>query len=393
LKKYVFIAFCLGITFSLAFSQWGAAGALMALLFSWVFLENSRRSRFRFLQGTGFDEASFELGGDPAQMEISADGSCAVFVSSDGSMSMRSAKGVEIWRMPCEPGILAWLPLPGGACYYAVGDELVLLNPEGQVVARLPFDPPPFRQSYRLSLSGDASTLMFHTPWFLMLLSPDLKGESQRVDASEAGHYLKYAAISPAGDRVFFAGAKLLEGEQATEARWGSWKKSRGKWGPDWAQAAEGEGGGNSHLRGARFSADGAALLLELYQEGYEFRILGPDGSLKWRRAGVEHPVLSPDASLVLWESKIDGLVLADTSNREKLWSMKPQARIRHKQLASDGTSLLLEGNRFKKIGRDGSELWQALFKADPYRITPASGSAKFAMVYMNRCGFLSLRP
>ena len=387
MKKYIFILMLLGIVACLVQGNWPAAAGLGLVLFIWLAAETRARTRFRFLKGRGFKEAGFSLGANPAQLEIAWDGSCALFTTLDGAMSMRDAAGRELWKRPAEPGMLAILPLPGGSCYYATGDELAFCDATGRVIRRLSFLPPPFRQSYRIHLSRDASTLMLHTPWFLQFADPQLDGLGARIACEETGHYMKYAGLSPSGDRVFFAGAKLLE--ESTEARWGSWKRVEGAWAMDWSQAEEHYS--NSHLRSASFSADGSALLLELHREGYEFRVLNLDGSLRLRKAGVEHPVLSPDAAFVAWDSAAEGLVLASARDGKKIWFHKSGETIRHKRVDESGGALALEGRHLRRLGPDGTMRWEAWFQTDPYRFAASEDGRVMALLYQDQGAMLKL--
>jgi hypothetical protein len=389
LKKYFFIFLVLLLLFALFLKYWTAAFFVAVFSFAWLSRENSERTQFRFLKGKGFREINFDLGADPAQIAIAADGSAALFVTVDGAMSMRDASGAELWKRPLEAKTLAILPLSGGSAYYAVADEVVKTDARGYVVARLSFAPPQFLQSYRLLLSKDSSSLLLHTPWFLQFMDPDLRALGPRISCETTGHYMKYCALSQHADRVFFAGAKLLEEEQSTEARWASWQKRDNEWIPDWAQSKESPG--NSHLRGLAFSPDDSAMILELYQEGYEFQVLNSDGSLRWRRVGGEFPILNSDASLILWENPFEGVTLTDLNGQKKLWSHKGEEKIRHKTVLEDGRSLLIEGRRLMRFDRQGGLQWEAWFQTDPYRFESSADGLKFALVRKNKGAILSL--
>lgn len=377
MKKYVFIILALSLLASVALRAWAAAAGLALGTFAWLAWETQLRTRFRFVQGRGHHEAAFELGAECAHFEVATDGSCAVFATLDGSLSMRAFDGREIWKRPSEPGILALLPLPGGACIYALGSELVRVSPQGNVEARMEFDAPPFRQSYRL-LAGPGGVLL-HTPWFLQFFHPDLSEAGQRIRCEDTGHYMKYAAWSVQGDRVFFAGAKLLEEEQSTEARWGSWKLDGGAWVADWADAADHYG--NSHLRGLGISRDGTTLSLEIYHERYEARLLNKDGSLRLKKESAEHPAMSPDASLLAWESQADGLVLGDGADFKKIWIRKTGQRIRHKAVAEGGDCLVIEGRSLLRLNRDGAPVWEGVFRTDPFRISASADGSTLALL------------
>ena len=238
-------------------------------------------------------------------------------------------------------------------------------------------------------LSADGGTLLLHTPWFFQFFALNLQSAGQRVSCEETGHYLKYAAISGRGDRIFFAGAKLLEEEQSAEARWGSWVFQHGIWKPDWAGAAESYG--NSHLRGVTISQDGKTLLLELYQERYEARIYNSDGTMRMRKEGVERPSMSPDAFLMLWENKADGLVLGDMKGKLKLWNRLGVEKIRHKTVDNSGKTFAIEGRRLLRLEQNGDLLKEAWFNADPFRMVSSTDGSMLAVVRQSKGGFVGL--
>jgi hypothetical protein len=208
-----------------------------------------------------------------------------------------------------------------------------------------------------------------HTPWFIQSVDPELGSLGPRLRYEEAGHYMKYAALAADGSRLYTAGALLLDQDAedasgaAMEARWDAWELRDGAWANVWKQSYESYN--NSHLRGLGVSADGSLLCAELYQEGYEFRLCRPDGSLLWKRAG-EHPVLSPRGAWVLWENAFDGVVLTSLADTQKRFSVKFEDKVRFKTVAEDGSCLVLAGRRFHLYGPDGQVRWEAWLKTDP---------------------------
>ncbi len=373
----VFISLLAGVTVAYAAFGWKTGSLGVLALLAWLAYETRQRTRFRFCATGVSCEANFELLRPAALVRISAKGRAAAFVSADHGVSLYNSSGKLCWSVQWDEKILDVLPLENGACYLAMEGALLLVDAQGSESARQAFEAPPFIQSYHLGLSGDGSVLMLHTPWFLHFFSADLQSESGRISCEQTGHFMKFAALSPDGMRVYFAGAKLVEDEgRGTEARWGCWAKDPEGWHAQWAGAEE--SGYNSHLRGLALSADGRRLVAELYCGGYEFRIFDSDGNLLWKRSG-DHPVLSPDGSLVLWEDPSAGLTLSVVDTREKSWSRRSEDRVRWKAVSDLGECLALEGRRWVCSSRDGAQKWSVWLMNDTDHVAAAGGSLALA--------------
>jgi hypothetical protein len=231
---------------------------------------------------------------------------------------------------------------------------------------------------------------MLHTPWFIQTSGPSLEAWAGRISCEATQHYIKYAALSPDGSRIFLSGAKLIEDErQGSEARWGSWILQEGVWTPDWADALESYA--NSHLRGVQICPEGSALSLELYHQSYELRIFDASGKLRHRRERAEHACISGDARYVLWESQADGLVLAEGGDLKKRFTRRLRDRVRHKQLGTGGQSFIIEGRHAYALDREGKALWEGYFINDPYRISVSADGGSLAMVYGKKAALLKL--
>jgi hypothetical protein len=388
-KKYIFLCLVV-LAISGFFIRSGLGLGVLALLFAWLARENALRTRFKFFRAAAGRERSFDLAAAPAQMEISSGGKTAVFVTLDQAMSLWTQAALS-WRRPLEPKTLALLPLDDGACYYAVDDSLVLVDDQGRTTARLAFEAPQHRQSYHLLLSADKTTLCLHTPWFLQFAKADLSALKGRVSCEETGHYMKYAALAPDASRVYFAGAKLLEEAEATQARWGCWSQDAGAWVPAWSQAEEAYG--NSHVRGLSLSQDASTLVVELHREGYEFRVLDKDGKLVWKRAGGENPCLGVDGGLLCWENPFEGLTLTELSSQKKLWARPSSEKIRCKAMLQDGSVLALEGRRLVKIDLKGEIVWDDWLETDPTRLSLSISGSAMALLAPGKAALVGLLP
>ena len=175
-----------------------------------------------------------------------------------------------------------------------------------------------------------ASTLALHTPWFIQFAARrTLSRLGQRIRYEEAGHFLKYAALSADGLGLLLAGALLLEEDEESnaagmEARWDYWTRdAQGQWSQAWAKAYESYN--NSHLRGV--AIQGSTLLAEVYQAGYEFRLYRPDGTPLWERPGGERALLSPDGRYLLWQSAYEGIQLSEVMASQASTAGRARAR------------------------------------------------------------------
>jgi hypothetical protein len=366
-KRYVFILWIGALLAALFFSR-PVAGALAVGLFVWLAYETRQRQRFRFLAKHREAERVLTLGPD-LHLALASRTEAQVLTVEHGPVLSLHAfnSGALLWRRPFEAAPQAVLCGPGGRLYYATETELVSCDAQGHDGARLAFEPPLFRQSYSLHLSADGGTLALQTPWFIQFAAPDLSRLGQRIRYEEAGHYLKYAALSADGKGLLLAGALLLEeSEEATagmEARWDYWTcDTAGLWTQAWAKAYESYN--NSHLRGV--AIQGRTLLAEVYQQGYEFRLYQPDGRAVWERPGGERAVLSPNGEYILWQSHFEGLQLSRVADKQQLWARKSEEQWRLKAVDDQGRCFLLEGRHLLVLDSSGQVRWEDWFKHDP---------------------------
>jgi hypothetical protein len=367
MRKHVFLAFIAATGVALGLRAWMPAAGLFALGFTWVLWETHERTRFSFIARRACPEGHVRLGSAVQALAVSRTAPWALVLEAGPTVSLLGLLDGKVhWTRVLEGGALALVVRPDGRLLWASADRLHLTGPDGKDVAELAFEAPLYRQSYKLLLSGDGSRALLHTPWFIQVFDPDLKGLGPRLRYEEAGHYMKYAVLSDDGRRLYTAGALLLdeeEGGAAMEARWDGWDLEDERCVNLWKHAYESYS--NSHLRGLSLSADGQLLCAELYQEGYEFRLHLPDGSLRWKRAG-EHPVLSPQGAYVLWENRFDGVVLTRLADQQKVFSRAFEEKVRFKTVTEDGSCFIAAGTRLYKIGASGETLWEAAFRADP---------------------------
>lgn len=372
LKRYVFLLLLLALLAALGLRAWGwALGAGLAL-FAWLAWETRERLRFSFVARRACPELDLGLESELQALAVSAQAPWALVVL-DGPGQRVSLLDLDApgprWTRAFEGRALALAARPDGKVLWASEDRLHLCGLDGQDGPSLAFEPPLFRQSYRILLSADGRRACLHTPWFIQSFDPDLRGLGPRLRYEDAGHYMKYAVLSHDGGRLYTAGALLLEPEEGgagMEARWDAWDLQAQAWNNAWKRSYESYN--NSHLRGLGLSADGSLLCAEVWQEGYEMRLHRPDGSELWKRAG-ERPVPSPDGGLLLWESRFDGLVLTRPGDGGAVFKRPVQARVRFKAVAQDGTCLVLEGRHLRLLGPDGNQRWGAWFKADPQHL------------------------
>lgn len=390
-KKFVFLAFCLAILALAVLGLPKSALLAAALLFLWLLQETRERSRFAFVAGRRCPEQGVDLGEDLQAIAVSRDAPWALLVQAGPTISRFGLRyGSLDWTRTFEGGAMAMVLRPDGRLIWAGEDRLHLSGDDGVDRAQLAFEPPLFRQSYRLLLSADGRRAFVHTPWFIQSFDPDLGALGPRLRYEDAGHFMKYAALSPDGSRLYTAGALLLdeeEGGAGMEARWDAWDLADGAWVNAWKQSYESYN--NSHLRGLSLSDDGGLLCAELWQEGYEFRLYRPDGSQLWKRAG-EHPVPSPQGSLLAWESPFEGVVVTRLSDRQDLYKRKFEEKVRLKALAEDGSCLVLAGRQLCILAPDGSLRWQAWFKTDP-RALGLGPDGLLAAIRWGRAGSLKL--
>lgn len=366
-KKYLFLFLLLGAAALLWNGQGWVALAVLLLLFGWLGWETKLRGRFAFVAQRRCPERIAELGGDLQAVAVSRTAPWALLVQAGPTVTRFELNaGTADWSRNFEAGAMALLLRPDGCLLWADEQCLHLTDAQGRDQASLVFEPPLFRQSYSLLLSTDGKRAVLHTPWFIQAFDPDLKALGPRLRYEEVGHYLKYALLSSDGQRLYTAGALLLdeeEGGAGMEARWDAWDLTADAWVNAWKQSYESYN--NSHLRSLSLSEDDSVLCAELWQEGYEYRLYRPDGSQIWKRAGVD-PVLSPQGKLLLWESHFEGVVLTRLEDHQTVYARKFEEKVRLKALADDGSCLILAGRQLCILGPDGQQRWEAWFKTDP---------------------------
>jgi hypothetical protein len=396
-KKFVFIVWLLLILGLALGALAGLAGAAAAGLFMWLAVETQRRRRFSFLAQHRSLETDITVS-EALHLGLASQlSSHALLVEHGPKLSLATFGSQRLgWHREFSTPPQAVLSGPEGMLYYATDDALVLCDKQGRDAARLSFEPPLFRQSYALHLSADGSVLALQTPWFIQFASPDLSRLGQRIRYEEAGHYLKYAALSADGKGLLLAGALLLDGPEdeaegetksGIEARWDYWTcDEKGHWSQAWAKAYESYN--NSHLRGV--AIQGSVLLAELYQEGYEFRLFNPAGEALWERPGGERALLSPSGAYLLWQNHFDGLVLSQVEGKQKLWARKGDQSIRLRAVDDQGRVLLLEGRQLSVLDRQAKLLWQDWFRVDPEQLSLGRGG-RLCVVSGDRAGLIQV--
>lgn len=382
--RILFFTFLALLLAGLLTRQWVLASAALV---SWVGLvarEYRRRLRPRFLAGnaTGhrFREKPFLLAEHLFGLLVSGDGKFFLTVTLDGRARLQLENGGLVFDTMLEAKPLAMLLADDGRVFLALEKEIIGLDVQGKVFARLPFDPPEQgAQSYKIHLSADGGTLLLHTPWFVQWMKPDLSALGQRLTSREVGNFIKYLRLAPDGSFIFVGGALLLEEFVGVQARYACWaRQPGGAYTLAWQK--EDESQDNSHIRALELSRDGSRLLALVYRAGYEFTIFDREGNSLWQRQG-EDPVLSPAGDLMLWHNPFEGLTLTQLEGRKKLWSRKAEAKVRIKQLNGDGTSLLLEGRHLLLIGRDGQVVSDDWFHTDPHDLALAEAGSLLAVV------------
>ncbi len=369
LKKHVFVLLLAVILLSALLGHGAVAAATALGLLAWLGLETHERRRFAFVARRACPEHGVDMGAPIEALAVSQAAPLALLVQAQRRVSLLDLDSGRLrWTRQLDAGALALLARPDGGLIWAGEDRLHWSAPDGSERASLAFEAPLYRQSYRLLLSADGGQAFLHTPWFIQAFDPDLKALGPRLRYEDAGHYMKYAALSADGRRLYTAGALLLEDPEegsgaAMEARWDAWDLRLEGWVNAWKRSYESYN--NSHLRGLSLSADGSLLCAELWQEGYEFHLFDPQGQLVWKRAG-EHPVLSPDGALLLWESRFEGVVLSRVADQQALHGLKAGDKPRLKAVADDGSRLLVAGSQILILDPQGGTRWQAWFKADP---------------------------
>jgi hypothetical protein len=182
----------------------------------------------------------------------------------------------------------------------------------------------------------------------------------------------------------------LEESEEATagmEARWDYWTcDASGLWTQAWAKAYESYN--NSHLRGVAIA--GETLVAEVYQQGYEFRLYQPDGSVLWERPGGERAVLSPNGQYILWQSHFEGLQLSRVSDKQQLWARKSEDQWRLKAVDDKGRVFLLEGRHLLVLDQSGKILWDDWFKNDPSQLS-LGRQGRLCVVLDDKAGFIQV--
>jgi hypothetical protein len=393
LKKAIFVGWMLALAALLALGQgWMAALALLGL-FVWLAVETKRRQAFSFLLLHRDIQRVLILSPDLHVVWSGRHEAHALVLEHGPRFSLVDFNsGKKMWSREL-PAPQAVLPAPGGGLYVAEATQLKLLRADGSETA-LGFEAPLLRQNYSLHLSGNGRTLALQTPWFIQFFAPDLSRLGARIRYEEAGHFLKHAALSFDGNGLLLAGALLLEedeedGAGGLEARWDYWTQAQdGAWKQAWAQAHS--SASNSHLRGVSISEDGSILAAEIYQDGYEFKLFKPDGTLLWQRLGGERPALSPQGKYLLWENSFTGVELSTVLDQKQLWAQALQAKLRLKAVDSQGRCLLLEGTRLRVLDAKGAVLWEDYFKEDPAQLSLGPGG-RLAVIKDDKLGLLKV--
>lgn len=389
MKKYVLIAGVLGVVAAFITGHELVGAALFLGLFVWLMLETMERQRFRFLAKGKATEVTLSL----PQLHAAVIGDLsphALMVEHGAKLSLvRFADAGVEWQKSFQTPPLAVALGPEGRLYYATETEVVLCDPDGRDLARISFEPPLYRQGYRFLFSADGRQVALHTPWFVQFVASDLSRLGQRIRYEEAGHFLKYAALSADGRGLLVAGALLLEEDEDStagmEARWDYWVQAQdGSWSQAWAKAYESYN--NSHLRGV--AIQGTALMAEVYQQGYEFRIYGQDGSPRWERPGGEHARLSPNGEHLVWQNAFDEVILSRVSDKAERWKLKHEEVVRLKAVDDQGRVFMVEGRRLKVLAPDGKLLWQDVFKEDPTSLALGS-RGRLLVIKDDKAGFI----
>ena len=375
MKKYIFLIWALGAVVALLGGH-AALGAGLGLgLFVWLAVETQRRQQFSFLARNPGLQRVVSL----PQLHVgfvSEHSEHALLVEHNTKLSLVRFKDASIeWQKSFEAAAQAVAVGPEGRLYYATETELVLCDAQGRDAARLAFEPPLYRQGYRILLSGDGRTLALHTPWFIQFAATDLSALGQRIRYEDAGHYLKYAALSADGRGLLLAGALLLDVDEDStsgmEARWDYWTcDDAGHWAQAWAKAYESYN--NTHLRGVAIQA--GTLLAEVYQQGYEFRLYRADGTALWERPGGERALLSPDGTHLVWQNEFDETRLSSVHDKAERWKRKNEALVRLKAVDDQGRVFLVEGRRLSVLDAKGQLVWEDYFKEDPSSLALGSG-------------------
>jgi hypothetical protein len=383
MKKFVFLTLCLLALAALVKSAWVWAAFFALALAGYVAWEHARRIRPRFLAGnasaTAFSEQAFPMNGHLFALAASPEGGKVLVVGLDGHARLLDAGGVQIQDTRLGQKPLGLLLAESGRLYLALEREVVGVDAQGKVFGRLGFEPPEQgAQAYKLHLSADGGTLLLHTPWFVQWLDPDLGALGPRLTSQQAGNYIKYLELAPDGSFVFLGGALMLEEGAGVQARWARWSRNGSELKLEWQK--EDESQDNTHLRALGMSRDGSCMFALVHRAGYEFIVHDPQGNELWRRQG-EDPVLSPDGSLMLWHNAFEGLTLTELDGRKKLWSRKPEAKVRLKQVDPKGRSLILEGRHLLLFGRDGKMVSDDWFQTDPHDLSLSESGTLLACV------------
>lgn len=391
-KKYVFLILLGSVVILGLQRRWAMAAGTLGVLVAWLLWETHERTRFAFVAERRCSEALMDLGADSQALAVSSNAPWALSVSAGPKAScVDLARGVVRWTRDFDKAPLALALRPDGRLLWASATQLHLAGKDGRDSAVLDFEPPPYRQSYKLLLSGDGRTGLLHTPWFIQAFDPDLGWLGPRLGYEEVGHYMKYAVFNPSGDRLYTAGALLLDEEEsggaAMEARWDAWDLTPQGWVNAWRETYESYN--NSHLRNLSLSEDGSLLCAEVWQEGYEFRLHRPDGALVWKRA-AEKAVLSPTGTVLVWESPFDGIVCSRVADRSTLWTRKFEDHVRFKRPLDDGRCLVVAGRNVLRLGSTGSVEWEAYLRTDPYDFG-LGPNGLLACVRLDKAGVLRL--
>lgn len=366
-RKHLFLAALAALLATLFLRRWLPALAVFVGLFAWLLFETRRRGRFRFVADAPCPEQGLRMDAAVQGLAVSKQAPWALLVQAGPRAALVDLeRGALRWQSGFSAPPLALLARPDGGLLWASEAHLHLSDAAGKELRSLPFEPPLYRQSYRLWLSADGRHAALHTPWFIQAFDPELGALGARLRYEDAGHFLKYAAFSESGARLYAGGALLLdpeEGGAGMEARWDAWDLRDGAWRNAWRQVCESYD--NSHLRGISLSDDGRLLCVELWQNAYETRFYGPDGALLGRRS-AEHPQLSPDGQRMVWETHFDGIAVGTPLGTEIVHQRRFGEKIRLKAPHDDGSCLVLAGRHLCVLGPDGGLRWDAWFKNDP---------------------------
>jgi len=93
----------------------------------------------------------------------------------------------------------------------------------------------------------------------------------------------------------------------------------------------------------------------------------------------------------VLWHNPFEGLTLTDWAAQKKLWTRRPEAKVRLQRIGKEGRSLVLEGRHLMVLEASGAPAADDWFQTDPHDLALSEDGSLLALVRQFQGGLVRL--